>query len=525
MLESARTARLMDYFQLIGFAGFRRNSQGEVTPSCGCEHVGKGEVFLVAVPWSWIGDEGSCFGELAHEPKDDKTVGPVRKHRGTNDRVLLTTLWFSRTKELLGLPVGHFNAPAGSIPHNNVRGRSRYVRVEEHDIRVFAIRVSTQDDADRLLSCTMIPQSCEMMDHPSDLFSITEDLDLRPPHGGVLKHGCRSGQPITLFPRSASPSRELRLDKTEQSRRPEQPSRYVDPCGTSFEHRFAAVTKIGDDSEAFTFSEPRMGQSDKIQTQLRLGSVGQPFGLDLGFRWPPKARSIRQTKHSIADSGKANGQTDDDETDPIALLLRLLGLLWGRTVMLPAGSADLFAPVLVQRIVNHHEDLESLGNQRFDDDSEQTVRYPVRLPLPLSQEPVDRGEVPGLMEPHGQNNPADGVSAHREHPADHQHHEDPVTRSAETVLETNLVNPERIWYLPFHLGVPPSGSSFPKTGLRGTPPFFKYYPTARPSNNAKRAKLQVMIDLLLCNGVSLLGNSPGADVRGHTILIIRPLAL
>jgi hypothetical protein len=46
---------------------------------------------------------------------------------------------------------------------------------------------------------------------------------------------------------------------------------------------------------------------------------------------------------------------------------------------------------------------------------------------------------------------------HREHPADHKRHEDPVTRSAQAVPETNLVNPQRIWYIFLHPGVPPSG--------------------------------------------------------------------
>jgi hypothetical protein len=97
--------------------------------------------------------------------------------------------------------------------------------------------------------------------------------------------------------------------------------------------------------------------------------------------------------------------------------------------------------------------------------------------------------MPGLMEPHSKNNSADGVFSHREHPADYKRHEDPVTRSAEAVPETNVVNPERIWYPFLHLGVPPSGCSFLKTGLRETPSFFNPYPTIPPSADTKSSKL------------------------------------
>jgi hypothetical protein len=80
---------------------------------------------------------------------------------------------------------------------------------------------------------------------------------------------------------------------------------------------------------------------------------------------------------------------------------------------------------------------------------------PVHAPLALSQEAVDRGKMPGLMEPHGNNDLADGVFPHCQHPADHKCDEDPITRNAEACPETDLVNGKRIWYSLLHPGVPP----------------------------------------------------------------------
>jgi hypothetical protein len=59
------------------------------------------------------------------------------------------------------------------------------------------------------------------------------------------------------------------------------------------------------------------------------------------------------------------------------------------------------------------------------------------------------------MELHGQNHLADGVLTHGQHPTDQEGHEDTETRGTEALPEMNLVNPERIWYVFVHLGVPP----------------------------------------------------------------------
>ena len=219
----------------------------------------------------------------------------------------------------------------------------------------------------------MIPQSRELMDQQPDLFSITEDLDLRPPQVGVLKHGSGSRQPITFLPRSASPTHGRAFEKSKQGRARLHPSSQVNTFGASFEHRPAAVGKISDDPEAFSLFEPRMGKIDKIQTELGLRFVREPFGLNFGFLRPPKARRIRQTKHSVAYPGEPNRQTDDDETDTISRLFGLLAVLRSRTVILPSGSADLFAAVLVQGVIKDCENLNTLSNKYFHHDSEETL--------------------------------------------------------------------------------------------------------------------------------------------------------
>ena len=91
-----------------------------------------------------------------------------------------------------------------------------------------------------------------------------------------------------------------------------------------------------------------MGKIDKSGPEFGLGHVRGPFGLNPGFLRPPKARCIRQTKHSVADSGKANCQAYDDKTHTITRLLGVLAMLRSRTVILPSSTADMFAVALVQ---------------------------------------------------------------------------------------------------------------------------------------------------------------------------------
>ena len=85
MVESARGARVVDFFQLIDLAGLRRNSQGEMTPASRGQHVGKGKGLLLAVPGSRVCDEVLCGKELPHEPDYHKGICPVGKHRSTDD--------------------------------------------------------------------------------------------------------------------------------------------------------------------------------------------------------------------------------------------------------------------------------------------------------------------------------------------------------------------------------------------------------------------------------------------------------
>ena len=122
MVDSARIARLFDFWQWLDFPCLRRNSEGEMAPSGSGEHVGKGEVFLLSVPRCRLGNEILSGRELPDKPEDHEGVGPVCEHGGTNDRILLSTLWVFRAKELLGLPVGDLDAPAGCVPCNDVLG-------------------------------------------------------------------------------------------------------------------------------------------------------------------------------------------------------------------------------------------------------------------------------------------------------------------------------------------------------------------------------------------------------------------
>jgi hypothetical protein len=300
------------------------------------------------------------------------------------------------------------------------------------------------------------------MYHQPDSLPIAEYGDWGPTQMGVLKHGCRRGKSVTFCPRSTSAPSCGSLDKSKKSRPFLQPSRNLDSLGTSSKDRLAAVGKIRNDSHALARLEPRMRQIDQFQYQFRLLLVRQSLRLHLGLRWPPKPSSIGQAEHSVVYCRKSYSQANDDETDAVS---RLFGMLWGRAVVLPTGTADMPAAVLIKGVVKYHEDLDSFCDQDLDQNSEEAVGHHICAPLPFPQEAVDSGEMPGLVKLHGQYDLAYGVLAHGEHPSDNERHEDTETRSAEAGPETNLVNPKWICYVPFHLGVPPSPSVFSHNGV------------------------------------------------------------
>ncbi len=130
--------------------------------------------------------------------------------------------------------------------------------------------------------------------------------------------------------------------------------------------------------------------------------------------------------------------------------------------MLPTGAADLLTAALVQRVVNHRKNLNSRGNQRFHQHSKEPIGYPFGAPLSFVQESVDSGEVPGFMEPHGQNNFADRVRPHREDPTDQQRRENAIARSAEAHLQRNIVNLNGFGIHFFNLAFPLSHLCFVK---------------------------------------------------------------
>jgi len=101
------------------------------------------------------------------------------------------------------------------------------------------------------------------------------------------------------------------------------------------------------------------------------------------------------------------------------------------------------------------------------------------------------------MEPHGQNHWTDGVLANGQHPTRQERYENTETRGTKTVPKMNLVNPERIWYVSVHLGVPPS-HQFRKTGYGWNALFFQpffHYPTIQSTQ--KRRNYRYNIDRAL----------------------------
>lgn len=265
---------------------------------------------------------------------------------------------------------------------------------------------------------------------------------------------------MTLLTRSALPSDDWGCGKVPQGRVLSYSSCDMDTLGSAFDDRLAAITQVGDNSELFPFFKPAMCQFDQIQTRLELFLVGQTLGFDFGLGGPPQTHCVRQTKHSVTYAGKADGHSDDDEAQTIPLLARMFGR---RAVVLPSGSANFPAAVFVQSVIKHNDDLTGATEQRLHYKPEEIVGHPVGVPPSLCQESEDTGKVSGFVKPHRKNDLANGVFAHGQHPAYQQHHEDPETRSAETVPEMYLVNTERIWYVTLDHGVPPS-QQFRKTG-------------------------------------------------------------
>jgi len=213
------------------------------------------------------------------------------------------------------------------------------------------------------------------------------------------------------------------------------------PSGTSFEDRITTVATVSDNPEAFSLLEPRMSLFDKVQSQFRFCLVAKTPGLNLGLGWPPEPGSIRETKHPVTDSRKTNRKTYDDKAHTITLLFRLLR---GRTIMLPTRSADRLTAVLVQGVVNNHQDFTPNRVERLYQHPEKVIRYKVTAPSTSAQKSVNAGKMPRFMELHGQNHLAHGVLSHRKHPTYHKGYEDAVTWSTEASHESYVVNAERM---------------------------------------------------------------------------------
>lgn len=190
------------------------------------------------------------YRELLHEPKDHEGIGPVGKHRRTNDRVLLSTLGVSRTEELLGFLVGDLDAPTGPISLNDIARSSLDICVEEHDVAVTSARITTQHYRNRLLACAMIPKGSELINHQIDFFFVAQGPDFIPLQVLVFKHGSRVRQSATSLTRPASSRSKRRLNKSEQCGIGSQPSCKMYAFGTSLKDRITTVAKVIDEPEA-----------------------------------------------------------------------------------------------------------------------------------------------------------------------------------------------------------------------------------------------------------------------------------
>ena len=323
------------------------------------------------------------------------------------------------------------------------------------------------------------------MNQQGDGLSIAEYGDPGPFQAGVLKHGRRRRQSMTSLARPTSSSHCGLLEKGEQSRAFLQSSRHLDGLGATFQDRLAAVGNVRGYADALVRPEPRIGELDQFQAQLGLLLVTQSLRLHFGLGRPPKPGSVRETEHSVADGRKSHRQAHDNETDSVA---GLFGMFWGRTVVLPTGSTDMLAAVLVQRVVKYHQDLDSLCDQRLHQDPEKAIRDHVNAPLPFAQKAIDCGEMPGFVKLTGQYYLTHCVFPDGQHPADDKSYENTETRSTEARPETNLVNPKGICYLFLHPGVPPSPQFLAKGGMRGTPRFFKYFLNTDPPQALQKTR-------------------------------------
>src|SRR5208283_5895248 len=96
-------------------------------------------------------------------------------------------------------------------------------------------------------------------------------------------------------------------------------------------------------------------------------------------------------------------------------------------------------------------------------------------------------EVLRLMQSHRENYLTDGVSSNGEHPSCYEHDEMPETRTTEAVLETDLVNLERLWQIP--LGHRRSSPVCFQTVYGRNADHFQMIPVKYPGLELKRAKL------------------------------------
>ena len=250
----------------------------------------------------------------------------------------------------------------------------------------------------------------------------------------VLKHAPRSTQAVASLARPASFYNGRGINKREQCGIAPESACNMYIFRATLEYRVTSVSHVSDNPEAFSIHQPRMSLLDKIQSQFGLFSICKTLWFDFCLWWPPEPDSEWQAKHPVADARKAYHQT----------------------IMLPTRPTNRSTTVLVQSIVNDRKDLCPFGNQGFHQDSEKTTGYQIQIPSTFYKKSVNGGKVFGIMESHSKNHLANRVFSHAQGPSDQQRQKNPITRSSETLHESDVVNSERMWYLFFQVGVPPS---------------------------------------------------------------------
>ena len=399
---------------------------------CSSQHVGKAEVLLVTVPRPRVGREESCGLEVPYEPQDHKAVGPVGKERSPGHRLFFPALGMGGTEELFALTNGNFNAGPHCIPPDDLMGWGAKISVQEYGIGVCPGEIMAQREAERLVTHCVVPDGGECID-PSGLCLWPRIRGhLVPLEGSVLKQSGQRRHSATLLAGPPAMGDGRLLWKFVQRRPHANSPSNLRAWGTSIDDCFARVALVHDHPKQLGVVHPGTGKLNQFHGQLWLCLVGHSLGFVLGPGRPPESGGVGQTKDTVGDTIEPDCKTDDDEADTVAFTVPFSK---SRSVMLPSCTGDCSAAVLVEGVIHYDVDLCTLKGQNFRHELKQCMGDHVCNPASPGNKPVHTGKIPGFMEPHSQIDPTDGMPSDGQDPSDHQRHEEPKARRAETVSE------------------------------------------------------------------------------------------